>query len=488
MTPTDILPARIPTASDANAVRGTSSKSGNDGKDKGDAGFRDLLKQIAGDKSGEKSAETTARGKEAAAHGRTRTLDAAKAALAELRGRQSKEARVPEGAEKDGEVEATAKTDDADAESALDVTEEAGASSNAVAMLLSLAHKGDTTHRDQPGSNQGGAAGPDPTLGDDAAATAMAEKSLRDVKVTSVKVETHFAAVRTDAATTGFAQRLALSQMSSGNAQPGAAVDASKGKTEGKLELEATAVSGTEKGGEVRPSRGQMFAARGDHRGADSAGQGAAKSSGEGKSAAATVGAGSTERSVTPNVDASQGAQVATPLQQLSNRLLATAHELQQAASATPASSVGTEAASAPPVRVLSINLHPEELGSVTVRMTMVAGSLDVQIDAEMPDTAQMLRADSDQISDLLRSAGIQVDGVTVRAASPDFVSTSGGSTSSFFDQQPQSQSGGASSDGRGFGGQRRGDDPSQSFGRAANSGQDDENRTQRGRGAGLYV
>ena len=121
--------------------------------------------------------------------------------------------------------------------------------------------------------------------------------------------------------------------------------------------------------------------------------------------------------------------------------------------------------------------------------MSMVSGSLDVQIDAEMPDTAQLLRTDTDQISDMLRSAGIQVDGITVRAASPDFVSTSGGSTGSFFDQQPQSQSGGAPSDGRGFGSQQRGEDPSQSFdGRAASFGQEDESRNQRGRGTGLYV
>lgn len=488
MTPTDIMPSRVPTAAETGAVRSTSGKSGNDGKGEGDAGFRDLLKQIAGDKGEQKAAETAARGKEASAHGRARSLDSAKAALAELRNRQGKE-RVRDGADKDVEADAAGTADAAEGTAADETETDTGTSTNAVAMLLSLAHKGETTSRGAASGGQGGAASPDPTLGEDAAATALAEKSLREVKVTSVKVETHFAAVRTDAATTGFAQRLALSQMSSSGTPQGNGLDA-KGKTDEKLGLEATAVSGTEKSGDARPTRGQMFAARGDHRGADTAGGGTGKSGSDGKPAMATVGAAPVERASTANVDATQGAQAATPLQQLSNRLLATAYELQKAASATPASTAGTEAstASAPPVRVLSINLHPEELGSVTVRMSMVAGSLDVQIDAEMPDTAQMLRTDSDQITDLLRSAGIQVDGVTVRAASPDFVSTSGGSTGSFFDQQPQSQSGGASSDGRGFGSQRRGDDPSQSFPGASNFGQDDESRNQRGRGTGLYV
>jgi len=354
---------------------------------------------------------------------------------------------------------------------------------------LTLAQKGDAATRGQASGNQGGGASPDPTIGDDAAAAALADKALREVKVTSVKVETHFAAVKTDAATTGFAQRLALSQMSSGNAQPGTAADAAKGKSDAKASLDGTGVAAPDKSGDVRASRGQMFAPRGDHRGADAAGQGSGKAGNDGKQSMAPIGAAPAEHTASTTTETGQGAQVQTPLQQLSNRLLATAHELQQAASATPASRVGAEnAAAAPPVRVLSINLHPEELGSVTVRMSMVAGSLDVQIDAEMPDTAQMLRTDTDQISDMLRSAGIQVDGITVRAASPDFVSTSGGSTGSFFDQKPQSQSGGASSDGRGAGGQRRGDDPSQSSGRAANFGQDDESRTQRGRGTGLYV
>lgn len=491
MTPTDIMPARIPTAAETGAVRSTSSKSGNDGSSNGDAAFRDLLKQIAGDKGEHKSAETAARGKEAA-HGRARTLDNAKAALAELRGRQGKDVRLHDGQGKDGEAEASAAKDEADGLSATaEAQDPTGTGANAVAMLLSLAHKGEAGLRTQSEGGQGGGASPEPTLGDDAAAaTAVANKTLREVKVVSVKVETHFAAVHTDAATTGFAQRLALSQISSGNGQPGGAAEGVKGKADEKLAPNATAISATDKSSDVRASRGQMFAARGEHRGADTNGTGAGKSGSDGKPAAAAIGAAPAERTASINVDAGQGAQAATPLQQLSNRLLATAHELQQAASATPASSAASDAstASAPPVRVLSINLHPEELGSVTVRMTMVAGSLDVQIDAEMPDTALMLRTDSDQITDMLRSAGIQVDGVTVRAASPDFVSTSGGSTGSFFDQQPQSQSGSGQSDGRGFGNQHRGDDASQSFGRASNFGQDDESRNQRGRGTGLYV
>lgn len=486
MTPTDILPARIPTAAETGAVRGASAKSGNEEKGEGDADFRDLLKQMAGGKPGEKTGEgAAARGKNAmAGHGRARTLDTAKAALAELRGPLSQEG-AQEGAGTD--PEASLEADDTAGAGVSAQANDAGigAAGNAVAMLMSLAQK-DAGSRGQSNGNQGGGASPDPTLGDEAAATAVADKALRDVKIVSVKVETHFAAVKTDAATTGFAQRLALSQMTSGGTQPGNPADAAKGKADIKP-ADASAVTAPDKSGDVR-SRGQMFAARGDHRGADTAGQGSAKSGSDGKTAMAPIGAAPAERTSVSGADTGPPATVQTPLQQLSNRLLATAHELQQAASATPASGVGSDpAASAPPVRVLSINLHPEDLGSVTVRMSMVAGSLDVQIDAEMPDTAQMLRTDSDQLSDLLRSAGIQVDGITVRAASPDFISTSGGSTGSFFDQQPQSQSGGSQSEGRGFGGQRRGDD-GQAFGRPGNFGQDDESRNQRGRGTGLYV
>lgn len=492
MTPTDIMPARLPTTADATSVRAVGAKSGN-ASGEGDAGFRDLLKQIAGDKGEQKGTETAnAHGKDNAVQGRTRTLDQAKA-LAELRARQGKDPRVQGTDLKDAEAEAATKGDDAETDAGSEagtLAKEAkdGASVNAVAMLLSLAHKGETPAHNLPAQGKsGGAPSPDATLGTDAEAVTVANKALREVKVVSVKVETHFAAVRTDAATTGFAQRLAMTQIST-NAQPGSA-EGAKGKSEAKQTLDATAVTGTEKAGDVRTTRGQAFAARPEHRGADNSGTGAGKSAADSKSAA-SASPTATQRSNTPASDATQAGPVQTPMQQLSNRLLATAHELQQAASAAPASGVGADASNASaPVRVLSINLHPEELGSVTVRMSMVAGSLDVQIDAEMPDTAQLLRTDTDQITDMLRSAGIQLDGITVRAASPDFVSTSGGSTGTFFDQsQSQSQSGGAQSDARGTGGQRRGDDPSQSFGRSGAFGQDDESRPQRGRGTGLYV
>jgi len=492
MTPTDILPARFTPTADAASTRSVAAKSGKDEGGSSDSDFRDLLKQISGDKEQpQKAPEGQGRDKDTVANGRARTLETAKAALAEARSRQAKDLRMAERGDKKSDVEAepAGDVDSVDATADGPVVDQEPPL-NAVAMLLSLAHKNDAPHAhvtQQPSPNTGQSDGN--SKADPAAAAEVADRTLREVKVVSVKVETHFAAVHTDAATTGFAQRLAMAQVVGGSGQAGQQLDAMPGKVGAEAGIGSAAVTSAETSADVGAARGQMFAARGDRHGAENPGAGSGKGSSDGKPATGLQAAAPTQRTSTAGAEASQANALQTPMQQLSNRLLATAQELQQAASATPAGGATNDpSSSSAPVRVLSINLHPEELGSVTVRMSMVAGNLEVQIDAEMPDTAQMLRTDSDQISDLLRSAGIQVDGITIRAASPDFVSTSGGSNGSFFDQQPQSQSGGAQSDARGSGGHQRGNEHASSFGRSASSGQEDENRTQRAAGTGLYV
>ncbi len=482
MTPTDALPVRYTSSADAGPVRATSAKSGNDQGQNGDAGFPNVLKKLSGDKDGSQQNHDHQRTKEtAAAHGRR--LDAARAALAEARGRQG------DGA--DGEQPAL----DGEGEDALGTTEEPGdvrdeaqpqadgtvasRPNDALAVLMSLAHKeGQRNGKNGQKDDQGSAA----IALQQADATTDGATVAQDVKIVSVKVETHFAAAKTDPATTGFAQRLAMTQIT-GSASgskvsetQSVKLDAHAGREPGQ---DASAVDPT------KEARGQFVAGRGmDRRGSDSAGLGAGKGHGEAKEDVGSMRADAVAAVASPSSDTSQAGVAGGVMQQVSGRILATAHELRAAASATPASPVADAASGvSAPVRVLSINLHPEELGSVTVRMSLVGDALEVQIEAELPDTAQMLKIDSDQLSDMLRTAGIQVDGLTVRAAAPDAVSNSSASGQSQFDQS-QAQSGGAQSDSRASGGQRGEQDPQ----RSANFGSEDENRTQRAAGGGLYV
>lgn len=74
----------------------------------------------------------------------------------------------------------------------------------------------------------------------------------------------------------------------------------------------------------------------------------------------------------------------------------------------------------APVVRVLQVRLEPPELGTVSVRMRLDANALEVRIDARQQGTADLLRSDQGALTRLLRSAGYDVEALTVHISEPD--------------------------------------------------------------------
>ncbi|QOG17150.1 MULTISPECIES: flagellar hook-length control protein FliK [Bradyrhizobium] len=113
------------------------------------------------------------------------------------------------------------------------------------------------------------------------------------------------------------------------------------------------------------------------------------------------------------------------------------------AASAAP--DLATSQANAPePLKILTINLEPPQLGNVTVRLRLVGTEVSVHLAAERKDTSQMLDQQRDQIRDLMQSAGYVADVAPVQHGSLDgFQSGSGQSQPQLPGQQqpsPQSQ------------------------------------------------
>ena len=104
-----------------------------------------------------------------------------------------------------------------------------------------------------------------------------------------------------------------------------------------------------------------------------------------------------------------------SPVQQIASRIAA---ELPWAGpdgmGAAPATT--SRLAQLEPVKVLTIQLHPADLGTVTVRMTLKADAMDVQVETGRRATARLIDADRDALAGLLRSAGYHVEAVTVRA------------------------------------------------------------------------
>ncbi|MFG1425759.1 flagellar hook-length control protein FliK [Roseixanthobacter glucoisosaccharinicivorans] len=60
------------------------------------------------------------------------------------------------------------------------------------------------------------------------------------------------------------------------------------------------------------------------------------------------------------------------------------------------------------PVRVLEIQLHPDDLGTVNVRLRLTPQGLEVRLRASNSDTARMLEQDRAALGEILRSAGYQ--------------------------------------------------------------------------------
>ncbi|RXT35486.1 flagellar hook-length control protein FliK [Bradyrhizobium betae] len=130
--------------------------------------------------------------------------------------------------------------------------------------------------------------------------------------------------------------------------------------------------------------------------------------------------------------------------QQVANAVVAELKET-PASTASAAADLATSQGNAPdqPLKILTINLEPPQLGNVTVRLRLVGTEVSVQLAAERKDTSQMLDQQRDSIRDLMQSAGYVADVAPVQHGSLDgFQSGSGQSQSQLSgQQQPPSQS-----------------------------------------------
>lgn len=68
------------------------------------------------------------------------------------------------------------------------------------------------------------------------------------------------------------------------------------------------------------------------------------------------------------------------------------------------------------PLKILTLQLHPADLGSVLVRMRLQDGRLEMSLRTSREETAERLRKEGDLLSGLLREAGYEPDTVTIQA------------------------------------------------------------------------
>ncbi len=153
-----------------------------------------------------------------------------------------------------------------------------------------------------------------------------------------------------------------------------------------------------------------------------------------------------------------------SPPQQVANAVVAELKE-SPASTASAAADLATSQGNAPdqPLKILTINLEPQALGNVTVRLRLVGTEVSVHLAAERKDTSLMLDQQRDSIRELMQSAGYVADVAPVQHGSLDgFQSGSGQSQPQFSgQQQPSSQSqgsfdGASTSSGQSQGGARQ--------------------------------
>jgi flagellar hook-length control protein FliK len=68
-------------------------------------------------------------------------------------------------------------------------------------------------------------------------------------------------------------------------------------------------------------------------------------------------------------------------------------------------------------VKTLSLQLEPDDLGSVVITMRLSASGLDLQVAVAQPQAMQVIEKDKDALSDALRSTGYTVGTLDVTAA-----------------------------------------------------------------------
>ncbi|KQT09954.1 hypothetical protein ASG40_09525 [Methylobacterium sp. Leaf399] len=108
----------------------------------------------------------------------------------------------------------------------------------------------------------------------------------------------------------------------------------------------------------------------------------------------------------------------ADPARQVADAVVAEAGRLH-----APAATAGAASGLDGPLRILTIQLRPDDMGTVVVRMRLRGDALEVSLHASREETAALLRSDDGALREVLRSAGYQPDVVTIGSGRPDTAS-----------------------------------------------------------------
>jgi flagellar hook-length control protein FliK len=176
--------------------------------------------------------------------------------------------------------------------------------------------------------------------------------------------------------------------------------------------------------------------------------------------------------------------QAAPVTQQIAQRVVAEAANLATQAGRPDVPTFGVKLES--PLKVLHIQLQPENLGVVTIRLAVKDNALRLDLEVGRGETANLIQRDRDALSALLRSAGYLIDGVEVRIADQSGLGAHGASGQSNTHMQGGAQSGSSQTDGRSPGERSQHERGNNASGNGR--GREDEQASRSARGGGIYI
>jgi hypothetical protein len=78
-------------------------------------------------------------------------------------------------------------------------------------------------------------------------------------------------------------------------------------------------------------------------------------------------------------------------------------------------------------LKILNLQLQPDSLGVVTIRLRLTGTRIDVQLEAERPETIRLIGDDKHLLVEKLRACGYSMESLVVKAAEQSAASTPGG-------------------------------------------------------------
>lgn len=110
-----------------------------------------------------------------------------------------------------------------------------------------------------------------------------------------------------------------------------------------------------------------------------------------------------------------------SPLQQVAEPIRQAATELGLARSdAVPDLGSDKPTVIAEPTKILHLQLTPVELGSITVKMRISQGGMEIRLEASRAETAQMFASDREALREIVKASGYALDQVSVETVHVD--------------------------------------------------------------------